>query len=279
MWLKTREDLHKAHHTLPLDTGSFNRSIPTTVSFSLAKMSKKAQQSFSTTSTSSPSSYGPGLDSGGGFSPKLFARRTSKGGPFIISGSDSPYEKREAGQDYASIKQSSATKQAARNTPLVGLGIYSRSSSSRKAKKQRRIAAVAILVALFFLLNWYRVSRGRGGSTGQYDPRARSPASSKASSATSITGVWRRLWSPAADALSTPSNRREEDATHGTHTFHPNGLMLVNEGGRHPIHVLIESAEKKWRQLLRRQSSTLSQAVSEYKMRYKRNPPAGFEHW
>ena len=63
------------------------------------------------------------------------------------------------------------------------------------------------------------------------------------------------------------------------HTFHPNGLLLVNPRGRHPISVLIERAEKRWKDKVARQSRTLSQAVSEYKRRYRRNPPKGFDDW
>ncbi|KAK4703500.1 hypothetical protein P7C70_g2716, partial [Phenoliferia sp. Uapishka_3] len=64
-----------------------------------------------------------------------------------------------------------------------------------------------------------------------------------------------------------------------SHTFHPNGLLLVNPRGRHPIHVLIERAEKRWKEKLEKQSMTLKDAVREYKLRYKRNPPKGFDDW
>lgn len=64
-----------------------------------------------------------------------------------------------------------------------------------------------------------------------------------------------------------------------SHTFHPNGLLLVNPRGRHPIHVLIERAEKRWKEKVAKQSRTLKDAVREYKLRYKRNPPRGFDEW
>lgn len=47
----------------------------------------------------------------------------------------------------------------------------------------------------------------------------------------------------------------------------------------HPISYLIKSAEKKWDVMLQQQSQTLGQAVFEYKRRYGRNPPLGFDHW
>jgi len=63
------------------------------------------------------------------------------------------------------------------------------------------------------------------------------------------------------------------------HTFHPNGLLLVNPKGRHPIHLLIEDAERKWKDKVARQSKTLGEAVREYKRRHRRNPPKGFDDW
>ncbi|GAA6001303.1 hypothetical protein JCM10207_006599 [Rhodosporidiobolus poonsookiae] len=71
----------------------------------------------------------------------------------------------------------------------------------------------------------------------------------------------------------------EELEARSQHTFHPNGLLLVNPRGRHPIEVLIERAEKKWKDKVARQSRTLSEAVREYKQRYRRNPPKGFDDW
>ncbi|KAG9016692.1 F-actin-capping protein subunit alpha [Tulasnella sp. 427] len=47
----------------------------------------------------------------------------------------------------------------------------------------------------------------------------------------------------------------------------------------HPILELIEGAEKKWKDLVRRQSKTLPDAVKEYQRRYGRMPPKGFDKW
>lgn len=47
----------------------------------------------------------------------------------------------------------------------------------------------------------------------------------------------------------------------------------------HPIPVLMQEAEEKFRELLGKQSKTLKQAVAEYKKRYGRDPPAGFDKW
>lgn len=71
----------------------------------------------------------------------------------------------------------------------------------------------------------------------------------------------------------------EEVEARSRHTFHPNGLLLVNDRGRHPIQVLIEKAEERWRKKCASQSRTLTDAVREYKRRYRRNPPKGFDDW
>lgn len=47
----------------------------------------------------------------------------------------------------------------------------------------------------------------------------------------------------------------------------------------HPIPKLMADAKDSFEAKLSRQSRTLAQAVTEYKRRYKRDPPAGFDHW
>ncbi|EJD07042.1 uncharacterized protein FOMMEDRAFT_152387 [Fomitiporia mediterranea MF3/22] len=47
----------------------------------------------------------------------------------------------------------------------------------------------------------------------------------------------------------------------------------------HPIPRLMTQAEDKFRNLLKRQSKTLSEAVAEYRRRYGRDPPKGFDEW
>ena len=48
---------------------------------------------------------------------------------------------------------------------------------------------------------------------------------------------------------------------------------------KHPIPQLMAEAEANFKQLLSRQSTTLKKAVAEYKRRYGRNPPKGFDQW
>jgi hypothetical protein len=47
----------------------------------------------------------------------------------------------------------------------------------------------------------------------------------------------------------------------------------------HPIPDLMSTAEARFRRKLARQSKSLRAAVKEYKRRYQRNPPRGFDRW
>ncbi|KAF7798170.1 hypothetical protein EIP86_009387 [Pleurotus ostreatoroseus] len=47
----------------------------------------------------------------------------------------------------------------------------------------------------------------------------------------------------------------------------------------HPIPKLMVEAENRYRKLLSSQSKTLEQAVAEYKRRFRRDPPLGFDDW
>ncbi|KAK2462820.1 hypothetical protein APHAL10511_005211 [Amanita phalloides] len=63
------------------------------------------------------------------------------------------------------------------------------------------------------------------------------------------------------------------------HTYRPDGLLEVNPEGPHPIFKLIKDAEMAWEDKHRKASKTLEEAVKEYKRRYRRDPPRGFDHW
>ncbi|PPR01008.1 hypothetical protein CVT24_000589 [Panaeolus cyanescens] len=65
----------------------------------------------------------------------------------------------------------------------------------------------------------------------------------------------------------------------GDHIYRPDGLLEVNPAGPHPIYELIERSEKEWIQKHRRASKTLKEAAEEYKRRYGRLPPAGYNIW
>jgi hypothetical protein len=65
----------------------------------------------------------------------------------------------------------------------------------------------------------------------------------------------------------------------GWHVWRLDGLLEVNPQGRHPIYDLVEKAKKKWNAKVARQSKTLKDAVREYRRRYQRDPPVGFDRW
>ena len=50
-------------------------------------------------------------------------------------------------------------------------------------------------------------------------------------------------------------------------------------GSEHPIRRLVDTNERYFENMLSQQSATLSQAVREYKRRYGRSPPPGFDRW
>lgn len=65
----------------------------------------------------------------------------------------------------------------------------------------------------------------------------------------------------------------------GVHTYLPNGLLQFNPDAPHPVLELIRNAEEEWQKKVDGASRTLEDAVREYKRRYKRAPPQGFDDW
>lgn len=63
------------------------------------------------------------------------------------------------------------------------------------------------------------------------------------------------------------------------HKYRDDGLVEVNLHGPHPIYELVQKAEKDWKAKNAKASKTLLHAVLEYKRRYGRSPPKGFDVW
>jgi hypothetical protein len=63
------------------------------------------------------------------------------------------------------------------------------------------------------------------------------------------------------------------------HEYRYDGLLEVNDNGPHPIYELIARAESAWQDKHKRASKTLPEAVKEYRRRYGRDPPRGFDLW
>lgn len=84
---------------------------------------------------------------------------------------------------------------------------------------------------------------------------------------------------PVLERKPKPVSRKPLPPAVGKHKFRSDGLLQVNMEGAHPIFELTSRAEKEWEAKLRGASKTLQEAVQEYKRRYKRAPPKGFDHW
>lgn len=63
------------------------------------------------------------------------------------------------------------------------------------------------------------------------------------------------------------------------HTYLANGLLIPNVLAQHPIWDLLERSKANWEDKLDRASTTLAEAVDEYRRRYGRSPPKGFDRW
>lgn len=91
---------------------------------------------------------------------------------------------------------------------------------------------------------------------------------------------------PSLEATHTPhsgSNKSDNTSTSTVrlphHEWNNDGILRVNTKGPHPIFELMRRAESQWKTKTVRASKTLRQAVFEYKRRYNRPPPKGFDHW
>lgn len=92
---------------------------------------------------------------------------------------------------------------------------------------------------------------------------------------------WRLVWSTKIPRFSIRSPRRADSLRmdeDGAHVFAA-GDPSSNPHERHPIHTLIAEAKIAWQEKQDRQSKTFSDAVSEYRRRYRRAPPRGFAVW
>lgn len=63
------------------------------------------------------------------------------------------------------------------------------------------------------------------------------------------------------------------------HKVLANGMLETNPAAPHPIYQLVRDAQARWEKKLAKASRSLPEAVGEYRRRYGRDPPAGFEAW
>jgi hypothetical protein len=85
------------------------------------------------------------------------------------------------------------------------------------------------------------------------------------------------------EAVIIPRRKRPKHRTQAKrmpeHEFLDNGLLRVNPAGQHPIFDLVEYSQLAWRNKTEKASKTLKEAVDEYRRRYGRAPPRGFDRW
>lgn len=87
------------------------------------------------------------------------------------------------------------------------------------------------------------------------------------------------IFLPAEDLIQDIGKPGDYIAPFRSHLFRDDGIVEVNPDGRHPIFELIDRAEARWQAKLNRASRSLEEAVREYKRRYRREPPKGFDAW
>ncbi|THU98640.1 hypothetical protein K435DRAFT_818824 [Dendrothele bispora CBS 962.96] len=88
---------------------------------------------------------------------------------------------------------------------------------------------------------------------------------------------WEGLDAEVFNTLVIPEEK--ESVSSRSHVFREDGLVEVNLNSPHPIFEMMEHAERDWNNKLAKASTTLEQAVTEYRRRYKRDPPKGFDKW
>ncbi|TRM65688.1 glycosyltransferase family 90 protein [Schizophyllum amplum] len=141
------------------------------------------------------------------------------------------------------------------------------------APKTRRLLRVVLLVAAFYVILSFSL-----GSHVDYGQKTGLQAKARHASVSAIKKI------TAFTRGASPSGRRKTkqrlaNPATGKHKYHQNGLLVVDPSGAHPIYELMARAEKQWMKKQAKASRTLEQAVKEYRRRYKRNPPKGFDIW
>ena len=75
------------------------------------------------------------------------------------------------------------------------------------------------------------------------------------------------------------STTRFPRGTAGSASSKYDALLRLTGRKNHPIELLVKKAKTKHVNMLKRQSKTLEEAITEYKRRYSREPPPGFDNW
>lgn len=57
------------------------------------------------------------------------------------------------------------------------------------------------------------------------------------------------------------------------------GFLGPTKGQKHPIEILVDDARRKYTHMVESQSKSLEEAIANYRKRYRREPPPGFDDW
>lgn len=129
--------------------------------------------------------------------------------------------------------------------------------------------ALALVGAFYYLLNTF------GWRSGSAPAPARPYPNNDAHAAAQATPRRNRRPTPRP----VPPQPVQHRSAFPQHEFRRDGLLGVNPEGRHPIFDLVERAEREWERKLSKASKSLDEAVAEYRRRYGRKPPKGFDQW
>ncbi|KAG9026634.1 Glycosyltransferase Family 90 domain containing protein [Tulasnella sp. JGI-2019a] len=133
----------------------------------------------------------------------------------------------------------------------------------RLRRRLRRFPIIIIILAAFLILSIYtRQEKG---------PSTFNPPSASAHLSFRLRGVMTRPSLKSSSAV-------RSDTAHKLR-YASDGLFHIDPTDTHPVLALMDSAEKEWQEKLSRSSKTLREAVVEYKRRYRRMPPKGFDQW
>ncbi|CED83568.1 Endoplasmic reticulum protein EP58, contains filamin rod domain and KDEL motif [Phaffia rhodozyma] len=201
--------------------------------------------------------------------------------PAILSSHQYPKAKRAQGRRHKSSIDDNLDDPygKANRSENVPTNLSSYVTSRRKIIPRRRVFLLFVLSVIFFVF-WPVMHRSTPDIVASVD-RLRQPlfhSSVRLSILDSSFGSSRK-----EDKVAFTPVKDDIVSTHSiTHSVSPDGLLHLDPSlpvSQHPIYQLMDSARKEWNDKLAQQSTTLAEAVAEYKRRYYIDPPKGFEQW
>lgn len=149
--------------------------------------------------------------------------------------------------------------------------------------KRMRVLYTCLLAALFYQVVLPALvgasSRSGASKAPNASPQAKTAIPQAQEAGTVIAGQRRRQQ---ASSSSQFLGKLPDTVVSGQQANHPivDGCLVVDPSSTmHPLHQLIRDARKRWTDKLTGQSRTLKDAVTEYRRRYGRAPPVGFDKW